>query len=48
MAERKHEGRVAGAGMLWPASCCFGALIAALVVAIHRTGAMVLAAGLAA
>lgn len=38
MAERKHEGRVAGAGMLWPASCCFGALIAALVVAIHRTG----------
>lgn len=45
MAERKHEGRVAGAGMLWPASCCFGALIAALVVAIHRTGAMVLAAG---
>ena len=48
MAGRKHEGRVAGAGMLWPASCCFGALIAALVVAIHRTGAMVLAAGLAA
>lgn len=48
MGKRLRDGWTANSGALAAASCCFGALIAALVVATHRTGAMVLAAGLAA
>lgn len=48
MTSRQYDGHRLGPGALGLASCCFGALIAALVVATHRTGAMVLAAGLAA
>lgn len=39
-------GRDAGRKNLGIASCCFGALLAFLVVAVHRTGPMALAAGL--
>ena len=45
MAGRQYNEHMLGSGVLGAASCCFGALVAALVVAIHRTGAMVLAAG---
>ena len=48
MEKRLRDGWATSSRVLAAASCCFGALIAALVVAIHRTGAMVLAAGLAA
>lgn len=48
MEKRLRDGWATSSRARAAASCCFGALIAALVVAIHRTGAMVLAAGLAA
>lgn len=48
MGKRLRDGWTANSGVLAAASCCFGALVAVLVVATHRTGAMVLAAGLAA
>ena len=48
MEKRLRDGWATSSRALAAASCCFGALIAVLVVAIHRTGAMVLAAGLAA
>lgn len=48
MGKRLRGGWTASSGALGSASCCFGALVAALIVTTHRTGAMVLAAGLAA
>lgn len=48
MGKHLRDGRAASLGALGVASCCFGALMGVLVVATHRTGAMVLAVGLAA